>query len=212
MQKNACRAIHNLPFNTHTKVYRLGGETDSAIRWRKRTSCDVGERPEEAGLKMPSIFYEFLCYNRKLCVNKLIIFFSYNTGLNVNKTHTTEHFKSSKTFKTSRFDMNLKSLNICLNLNANILPKHSDSHNYSTRNNNEFIAPKLNMKKSKMSINFKSIKIWNKLPVDIRTSDSLNVFMDNLWTHCLSRYTEFITNIFFIFCEMLYLCVMCYQQ
>ena len=23
-------------------------ETDSAIRWRKRTACDVGERPEEA--------------------------------------------------------------------------------------------------------------------------------------------------------------------
>ena len=32
-----------------SKVYRLGGETDSTIRWRKRTSCDVGERPEEAG-------------------------------------------------------------------------------------------------------------------------------------------------------------------
>ena len=32
-----------------TKVYRLGGETDSAIRRRKSTSCDVGERPEEAG-------------------------------------------------------------------------------------------------------------------------------------------------------------------
>ena len=31
------------------KVYRLGGETDSAIRWRKRTACDVSERPEEAG-------------------------------------------------------------------------------------------------------------------------------------------------------------------
>ena len=31
------------------KVYRLGGETDSAIRRRKRTSRDVGERPEEAG-------------------------------------------------------------------------------------------------------------------------------------------------------------------
>ena len=36
-------------FTILTKVYRLGGETDSAIRWRKRTSCDVGERPEEAG-------------------------------------------------------------------------------------------------------------------------------------------------------------------
>ena len=31
------------------KVYRLGFKTDSAIRWRKRTACDVGERPEEAG-------------------------------------------------------------------------------------------------------------------------------------------------------------------
>ena len=30
-----------------------------------------------------------------------------------------------------------------------------------------------------MSINFTSIKVWNKLPADIPTSDSLNVFMDN---------------------------------
>ena len=63
----------------------------------------------------------------------------------------------------------------CLNLNANILPKHSDIHNYSTGNNNKFIAPKCNMKKQEMSINFKSIKVWN-----ISTSNSLNVFMDNL--------------------------------
>ena len=55
----------------------------------------------------------------------------------------------------------------CLNLNANILPKHSDIHNYSTRNN-KFIAPKCNMRKSEMSIDFKSIKVWNKLPADIR--------------------------------------------
>ena len=27
------------------------------------------------------------------------------------------------------------------------------------------------MRKSEMSINFKSIKVWNKLPADIRTSD-----------------------------------------
>ena len=33
--------------------------------------------------------------------------------------------------------------------------------------------------KSELSINFKSIKVWNKLPADIRTSDALNVFMDN---------------------------------
>ena len=68
----------------------------------------------------------------------------------------------------------------CLNLNANILPKHSDIHNYPTRNNNKFIAPKCNMKKSEMSMNFKSIKVWNMRPADIRTSDSLNVFKDEL--------------------------------
>ena len=61
----------------------------------------------------------------------------------------------------------------CFNLNANILPKHSDIHNYSARNNNEYIPPKSNIRKSEMSINFKSIKVWNKLPADIRTADSL---------------------------------------
>ena len=66
-----------------------------------------------------------------------------------------------------------------LNLNANILPKYFDIHNYSTRNKNKFVAPKCDMRKSEMYINFKSIKVWNKLPADVRTSDSLNVFMDN---------------------------------
>ena len=47
-------------------------------------------------------------------------------------------------------------------------------------NNNKFIASKFNMRKSEMSINFKSIKVWNKFSFDIRTSNSLNVFMDNL--------------------------------
>ena len=89
----------------------------------------------------------------------------------------------------------------CLNLNANVLPKHSEIHNYSTNNNNKFIAPKCDMRKSEMSINFKSIKIWNKLPTDIRTSDSLNVFMDNLRNY---YYTT--TVYFLIFCNILYLC------
>ena len=58
----------------------------------------------------------------------------------------------------------------CLNINANILEKHSDIHNYPTNNNNKFKGPKCNMRKSEISINFKSIKVWNKLPADIRTS------------------------------------------
>ena len=99
-----------------------------------------------------------------------------------------------------------------LNLNANILPRHSDIHNYPIRNNNKFKAPKYNMRKSEMSINFKSIKVWNKLSADIRTADSLNVFMDNLRNYTSFHDTEFNTDVFFIFCDMPYLCVMCYQQ
>ena len=55
------------------------------------------------------------------------------------------------------------------------------------------------MRKSEMSINFKSIKLWNKLPADIRTSDSLNVFIDNLRNYASFHDTEFITDVFFYF-------------
>ena len=86
----------------------------------------------------------------------------------------------------------------CLNLNDNILPKHSDIRNYHTRNNNKFIAPKCNMIKSEMSINFKSFKVWNKLPANIHTSNSLNVFMDNLRNYFLSRYWVYHWCFFFL--------------
>ena len=61
-----------------------------------------------------------------------------------------------------------------------IFYQNIDIYNDPTRNNNKFIAPKCNIRKSEMSINFKSIKVLNKLPADIHTLDSLNVFMDNL--------------------------------
>ena len=64
-------------------------------------------------------------------------------------THTTEYFKNANFLKlTDLYESQIsKHMFKCLNLNANILPKHSDIHNYSTRNNNKFIAPKYNMKK-----------------------------------------------------------------
>ena len=105
-------------------------------------------------------------------------------------THTTEYFKNAKIVKlTDLYESQIsKHMFKCLNLNTNILPRHSDIYYYPTRNNNKFIAPKCNMRKSEMSINFKSIKVWNKLPAVIRTSDSLNVFTDNLRNYFLSRY------------------------
>ena len=81
-------------------------------------------------------------------------------------THTTEYFKNANILKLE--SQISKHMFKCLNVIAHILPKHSDIHNYPTRNNNKFIAPKCNMRKSEMSMNFKSIKVWNKLPADIR--------------------------------------------
>ena len=65
-------------------------------------------------------------------------------------THTTEYFENTKNLKlTNLYDSQIfKGMFKCLYLNANILPKYSDIHNYSTRNNNNFIAPKCNMRKS----------------------------------------------------------------
>ena len=68
------------------------------------------------------------------------------------------------------------------------------------------------MRKSDMSINFKSIKVWTEPPPDIRISDSLNVFMDNLMKIFSTFHnTEFFTKVSVIFCDMLYFCVMCQQ-
>ena len=72
-----------------------------------------------------------------------------------------------------------------LNLNANILPNYSDIHNYCITYNNNFTAPRCDMKKSEVSINLKRIKVWTKLPADIRKSDSVNVFLDNLGNYFL---------------------------
>ena len=88
------------------KMYRLGGETDSAIRWRKRTgvmSAWGTEKPVVKNflkplLKMPFFFCEFGCYNRKLCVNKPISFFSNNTDPNVKKKMTHQQLKKIKEY------------------------------------------------------------------------------------------------------------------
>ena len=53
------------------------------------------------------------------------------------------------------------------------------------------------MKKLGISMNLKNIKVWNELPAVIRTSDSLNVFMDNCGTTSFHG-PDLITYVFFI--------------
>ena len=145
-KKKACRAIHNLPFNTHTTEYFKNAKIPKLT--------DLYE--SQISKHMLKLMFKFKC----------------------------EYFTDTFWY----------------------------SYNYSTRNNNKFIAPKCNMIKSEMSINFKSIKVWNKLSADIRTSYSFNVYIyvDNLRNYYLSRYWVHHYNVFF-FCDMLCLCVMWYQ-
>ena len=71
---------------------------------KKKNWCDVAERYNRSWLltflkpswKMPSIFCEFWCCNKKLFANKPISFFSYNTGKNVNKKNDTPTTKVNK--------------------------------------------------------------------------------------------------------------------
>ena len=65
-------------------MYRLGGETDSAtdeeneLVWRRRDVQRklVVKNFSQTFVKNAFYFCEFGCYNKKLCVNKPIIFFS----------------------------------------------------------------------------------------------------------------------------------------
>ena len=72
--------------------------------------------------------------NKKFILQKKACWVVHNLPFN---THTTEYFKNATFLKlTDLYKSQIfKHMFKCLNLNANILPKHSDIHNYSTRNN-----------------------------------------------------------------------------
>ena len=73
---------------------------------KKKNWCDVAamysgnwlliKNFSQTFVKNPFYFLWIRAYNRKLCVNKLISFFSYNTGWNVNKKKYTLTTKVNK--------------------------------------------------------------------------------------------------------------------
>ena len=70
-------------------ILRSDEEKELVWRCREEQRKQIFKNFLKALLKMPSIFYEFGCYNKKLCVNKPIsIFFITLTQMLIKKWHT----------------------------------------------------------------------------------------------------------------------------
>ena len=61
-------------------------------------------------------------------------------------------------------------------------------HNYQTRNSNNFHLPHMRLSVSQKSIFFQGPKLWNDLPLDIKTSPSINVFKRRFKKYLISTY------------------------
>ena len=61
-------------------------------------------------------------------------------------------------------------------------------HNYQTRIVNNFNIPLVRLAVAQKSIFFQGPKIWNNLPLEIRTSLSYNIFKRRFKQHLIASY------------------------
>ena len=62
-------------------------------------------------------------------------------------------------------------------------------HSYGTRThlNSEFSLPRPRTELGKQSIKYAGVKIWSEIPLDIKSSDKLQVFSDKFKSHILQK-------------------------
>ena len=92
------------------------------------------------------------------------------------------------------FKANIGSLPINV---QHLLNKSCQIHNYNTRNNNNFHVKSVCSDK-KMSVNITGVNLWNKLPINIRESKTLNVFKSKLKKRMLMGYKSSLYIVFVI--------------
>ena len=66
--------------------------------------------------------------------------------------------------------------------------RFSQIHNYNTRNANNLVIPRYNRSKSKYSMHFNCVKVWNALPAAYRINDSITAFKSQIKNLYLSHY------------------------
>ena len=109
--------------------------------------------------------------------------------------HTNDYFKSMQILKledqfklqTAQYIFKTLYLKNDEELNENLY-KHSDIHNYNTRNASGFSIPRYNKTKSQYKIDFSGVKIWNSLPSSIKNSRNISDFSRKLKKNILNSY------------------------
>lgn len=105
-----------------------------------------------------------------------------------NYEHTIEHFMNLKVLPLDslyRFKIAIymyRTINL-VNYDANLLSglvSFQDQHAYFTRNRSEYPLPLLRLQKSRASVHFVGVKIWNGLPSEVRDSRTIYSFKSKL--------------------------------
>ena len=70
----------------------------------------------------------------------------------------------------------------------NMFNKSCETHNYNTRNKNNFHVKSVHSEKRKMSVNITGVSLWNELPKQLKESRTINVFKNKLKRQILTGY------------------------
>lgn len=108
-----------------------------------------------------------------------------------------EHFKKLRIM--TLVNLYLFRVSIIIFRNKTSLIKHSDNHNYDTRQNNLYLLPQYNYNVTRKSTFYNGIKIFNHLPSNIKNIMSLNQFKRKL-RHLLLNKVFYTLEEYFTFC------------
>ncbi|XP_067641691.1 kelch-like protein 1 isoform X3 [Eurosta solidaginis] len=86
-------------------------------------------------------------------------------------------------FHTMKYIYNIKTGALPDYLREN-LSYSSGTHTYPTRDRHNFILPRCHTENAKLDLYYKSLKMFNELPVDIKTCNNLKKFKNLLYNYC----------------------------
>ena len=100
--------------------------------------------------------------------------------------HTTPLFYASKILK---LDVLYKQSIACYMYDhQNLLLAHVPSHNYNTRNRDRPVPPRQNLRSTEQSVIYNGVRIWNEIPINIKTCPTKRSFKYHFRNYLLSQY------------------------